>query len=769
MTEICEELLNNDLRLVILLQDKGPIFLDKCYQFANKNNLSTKLIDNYHQLYLDENELFDKNIEKYLNYENLTNLWNNFLETNQNDITLLNNIFDNFVKYVIKHNKYTIILKLFQSKLIHKIVSENKYWTYDNGNLFVNLISNISSKTLDISMVHKIIYKVLLNTNTRKQFFNWVTTITNNNVHKISETIAQRYEQDKVNKVNMDEFLIKLFMIMVKFWKDGNSKKQKIKYEYIIDENECGIKWYNKKNLGEKTKYNITTKCFYLTLNILRICYIPMIIKNKKWKQEGKRLKTIMDSYQKKMDELNVKKILGENVMFSLMMIEKRYYECDDEYKYLQNVISNFEEILAIQTVKKEVDIFYDHIQFIMLYKLPKINLDDVLDNFCTYINFTKLCTADTMQLILKIVKSREITSNPGIRFDYLDLILKIKPNISSCMYEVMEGMMILYRDMESYPGSNRDKMFKRSRIIHILSEFSNKTNTFELLMNQNMKKSKQFIGTLLNDSNEVNSICDETIERINSPELQRALTNPFASQEAYKRIRDDTVLLGQMVLIQDITYKFLRNILLMSVAKKILSSKELSLLLVSTLDSISKRVVDKYTCIIDYIKKYKIKFKENINDAFSNIGLNIVLIYNTMSNNKDFLINIVKSDTKFQGKYLRKMGGNLKEVDIVLEKVEQIQKKLKTEEEEEIEYPEEFLDPLMYTLIEDPIVIPEMNIIMDSSVINGYLLRDKRNPYTRKPLTEEQLDEFNKKEENIKLIVDFKKRFKEWNENRKK
>lgn len=52
---------------------------------------------------------------------------------------------------------------------------------------------------------------------------------------------------------------------------------------------------------------------------------------------------------------------------------------------------------------------------------------------------------------------------------------------------------------------------------------------------------------------------------------------------------------------------------------------------------------------------------------------------------------------------------------------------------------PDEFRDPLMDTLISDPVELPS-GVIMDRSVITRHLLNSQTDPFNRQPLTEEQL-----------------------------
>ncbi|KAI9867295.1 MAG: hypothetical protein M1813_009573 [Trichoglossum hirsutum] len=55
--------------------------------------------------------------------------------------------------------------------------------------------------------------------------------------------------------------------------------------------------------------------------------------------------------------------------------------------------------------------------------------------------------------------------------------------------------------------------------------------------------------------------------------------------------------------------------------------------------------------------------------------------------------------------------------------------------EEDLGEVPDEFLDPLMYTLMEDPVILPASKVSIDRSTIRSHLLSDPNDPFNRAPL----------------------------------
>lgn len=53
---------------------------------------------------------------------------------------------------------------------------------------------------------------------------------------------------------------------------------------------------------------------------------------------------------------------------------------------------------------------------------------------------------------------------------------------------------------------------------------------------------------------------------------------------------------------------------------------------------------------------------------------------------------------------------------------------------------PDEFLDPLLSTLMKDPVQLPSSGVIIDRPTIERHLLTDQHDPFNRQPLTADKL-----------------------------
>ena len=88
----------------------------------------------------------------------------------------------------------------------------------------------------------------------------------------------------------------------------------------------------------------------------------------------------------------------------------------------------------------------------------------------------------------------------------------------------------------------------------------------------------------------------------------------------------------------------------------------------------------------------------------------------------------------------------------------------------EELEnIPDEFLDPLYNTLIENPIILPSSGNCMDYDVIKKHLLYHNFDPFNRVELTLEKLVEYNNNDEIKEKNELFKKKIDEWKINKNK
>ncbi|KAH9819920.1 ubiquitin elongating factor core-domain-containing protein [Melampsora americana] len=86
------------------------------------------------------------------------------------------------------------------------------------------------------------------------------------------------------------------------------------------------------------------------------------------------------------------------------------------------------------------------------------------------------------------------------------------------------------------------------------------------------------------------------------------------------------------------------------------------------------------------------------------------------------------------------KTDDELNQFKVLVEKIEELRKREAEAEEELGEVPEEFLDPVMATLMKDPVILPSSRTTVDRSTIKQHFLSDQTDPFNRMPLRLEDL-----------------------------
>ncbi|XP_022696423.1 ubiquitin conjugation factor E4 A-like isoform X2 [Varroa jacobsoni] len=103
--------------------------------------------------------------------------------------------------------------------------------------------------------------------------------------------------------------------------------------------------------------------------------------------------------------------------------------------------------------------------------------------------------------------------------------------------------------------------------------------------------------------------------------------------------------------------------------------------------------------------------------------------------------------------KVLNRIGRGVLGVEIeeLGRKVTEAQNAITRQEELTQDAPEEFMDPLIFTLMTDPVILPSSGVTVDRNTIARHLLSDQTDPFNRQPLNLEQV----KPNEELKVRID--------------
>ncbi|XP_032664874.1 ubiquitin conjugation factor E4 A [Odontomachus brunneus] len=181
--------------------------------------------------------------------------------------------------------------------------------------------------------------------------------------------------------------------------------------------------------------------------------------------------------------------------------------------------------------------------------------------------------------------------------------------------------------------------------------------------------------------------------------------------------------------------------------------------------------MVDRIASMLNYLllqlvgpNKKNLKVNDQKEYAFNpaNLVLNICEIYINLSKSESFTL-AVSQDGRSYSSELFKLADNvlvriggvgiLGDLDQFAKSVERAASQKREEDEILTGIPDEFLDPIMSTVMTDPVILPSSRITIDRHTIARHLLSDQTDPFNRSPLTMDM----------VKPDVELQQKIQEW------
>ncbi|CAI9739965.1 ubiquitin conjugation factor E4 A-like [Octopus vulgaris] len=144
--------------------------------------------------------------------------------------------------------------------------------------------------------------------------------------------------------------------------------------------------------------------------------------------------------------------------------------------------------------------------------------------------------------------------------------------------------------------------------------------------------------------------------------------------------------------------------------------------------------------------KNFNVKDKNEYEFKPQQIVSNICKTYLNLAENEKFCFAVLSDGRSYSESLLikakhilHKIGWSQQDIEsfeALDQKIKDLGVKQKEEDEMLSEAPDEFLDPIMGTLMKDPVILPTSQKTLDRTVIARHLLSDQSDPFSRKPLT---------------------------------
>lgn len=333
----------------------------------------------------------------------------------------------------------------------------------------------------------------------------------------------------------------------------------------------------------------------------------------------------------------------------------------------------------------------------------------------------------------------------------------------------LMPAFIDLYIDMEHTGSSHQfyEKFTPRfyiSLLFKFLWQFKTYRDAFVVETNKNTQFVK-FFNLMLNDAT---YLLDESLKLLNNirnyemeyDEATGVGTRPNDQQMSVRR-RDEQQLRGYMELARETVH--MMSYLSRDVPKPFLRPE----------------MRDRVASMLNYFlvelagpqcQNLKVKNPEKYNFNPKELLSEIVDTYVHFSKFEEFVTAVATDSRSFKPEVFHKVIAILKKIGTrtptVIHKFEEFAtaatnaaQQILDEEEDMGDVPDEFLDPITFMFMSDPVLLPASKIVIDRSTIERHLLNDQTDPFNRSHLTHDMLEE----------ATEMKQKIKEWKESQKK
>ncbi|KLO08673.1 hypothetical protein SCHPADRAFT_908469 [Schizopora paradoxa] len=315
----------------------------------------------------------------------------------------------------------------------------------------------------------------------------------------------------------------------------------------------------------------------------------------------------------------------------------------------------------------------------------------------------------------------------------------------------LMPALMSFYIEVEQTGASSQfyDKFNARRNIAWILKVIWDNPTHRQALKDEakNSDKFVRFVNLMIND---VTYLMDESLSELTQiSHIQHEMDTPAWNTQTlqHRREREGT----------------LRSLERHASGFTTLGRSTVELLKIFTKETkapfMTPEIVDRLAAMLDYnldalvgpkctdlIVKDKEKFKFDPRALLSDI----LQVYLNLSDQGEFVRGVANDGRSYKKELFEKAAGiarrtgmktedEIEQLRLFVVKVEETRATMEAEEDLG-EVPDEFLDPLMYTLMRDPVTLPSSKVVIDRSTIKAHLLSDTKDPFNRSPMSIEDV-----------------------------
>lgn len=597
----------------------------------------------------------------------------------------------------------------------------------------------------------------------------------------------------KIDKIFMDYFRMSpVFSIQEETMINGDMNQSKEYYSTSIE-----------------GKTNFISDVFYLTVAYLHYGVGGCIQTNERTRQKlddmknheeflKRQLEQSRGSIHEKTAKMALKKLTSERNIIQAYyhLVGAVIYDSD-----MQSKISNFNLFLSVFMVRcVEPSKKYPQVKISLPIKQDapsyfKYLPEYFVDIIPTYFIFAARHIPDILirqnlspllVFLLTFLRQKSFIKNPYVKTRFVEVIffgsIELYKNVKGffidlfntdqlCLDQLLHTLMQFYIDIERTGASSQfeDKFNARYYISQVIKTiWTNRVYRQRLEAESKVDSDffVKFVALLLNDAT---YLLDESLSKLS--EIHR-LQKELEEMDPANISSDQNELQRQLSSME-------------RMAKSYVQLAQQSVILLKLFTStvqkafVTPELVDRLAAMLDYnlealvgpkCGELKVKNPEQYGFKPRNLLSFIVDVYLNLSNEQAF-INAVANDGRSYRASLftraidiltKKHLKSPTEIDALkkfVNNTEKARNETEAGEEELGDIPDEFLDPLMYTLMENPVTLPSSKVNIDLSTIKSHLLSDSKDPFNRVPLTIDQVVPNNELKQKIKEFKESKRR----------
>ncbi|KAB8288858.1 hypothetical protein EYC80_010761 [Monilinia laxa] len=420
---------------------------------------------------------------------------------------------------------------------------------------------------------------------------------------------------------------------------------------------------------------------------------------------------------------------------------------------------------------------------------LPEYVLEDIITNFNFIIRFIPdvMISAvgdEIIALSITFLTNSEYIKNPYLKAKLVSLLFAgtwpVYHRTKGVLGDVLMGsqfandhllhaLLKFYIECESTGAHTQfyDKFNIRYEIFQVIKCVWPNDVYRQRLMQESKTNTEfflRFVNLLLNDATYV---LDEALTKFPKihdlqVELRKEAAEPTMSEE--DREKKETALREAEAQAQSYMQLTNETLAMMKLFSSTLSASftmpeivdRVAAMLNYTLDTITG---SKSTNLkVENLEKYQFRpraFLSDFVEIYLNLGVSETFVEAVARDGRSYKPENFDSASRILARYGLKSAEDLNAWEVLKARFKTA-KELDDQAEQDMgEVPEEFQDPLMADLMEDPVMLPVSKMILDRSTIKSYLLSDEKDPFNRTPL----------KIEDVVPVPELKERIRAWKE----